>query len=243
VAKNAAFFLAGGFLPLRYWSIQEMWSGAEGPGAFLARLAGDPGSGLPLAAGAAALALAVARGGRDVRGGLAWMLLAAVPFLALPGSGERFLYLSSFGACLVIARALEALRGRDRARKGFPRAALAGAAVLALFVAGNLDRQADWRTAARWTRGIVARWSIFKALPPDEPMELLGVPERHRSAWVFRNGFPSMVRLYWEGRPYALEGELPEGTEGAVRMVVRPAPSGTVGMLPEELAKPPPPSP
>jgi hypothetical protein len=231
VVKNAAFFLAGGFLPLRYWRIQELWSGSEGTGAFLAALARDPALGLPLAAGAVALAIALARGGRDVRGGIAWIVVASAPFLALPGSGERFQYLPSFGACLVIARGLEALRAGG-ARAALPRFAAASAAVLALFVVGNLDRQADWRTASRWTREIVARWSFFRVLPAEEPVELIGVPERHRSAWVFRNGFPSMVRLWWEGRPYALEGQLPEGTVPARRIRVQLGSSGTVGMVP-----------
>lgn len=238
VVKNLAFFLAGGFLPLRYWRIQELWSGAAGPGAFLAALFRDPALGLPLLAGGVALLFAVVRGGRAVRGGLAWIVLGATPFLLLPGSGERFLYLSSFGACLVVAVGLESLRNRDRRRGGrLPTAWLAGAAVLALFAWGNLDRQADWRLASRWTRGIVARWSYFKTRPAEDPVEFVGVPERYRSAWVFRNGFPSMVRLYWEGRPYALEGQLPEGTQDAVRMEVHLGASGTVGMLPEKLTR------
>ena len=140
----------------------------------------------------------------------------------------------------MIARGLERLRAGDRPRGAFPWTLAAGAAVLVLFLAGNLDRQADWKLASRWTRGIVARWSFFRELPAEEPIEFVGVPERHRSAWVFRNGFPSMVRLYWDGRPYALEGGLPEGGEKAERMVVRLGETGTVGMHPENLNLRPP---
>jgi len=234
VVKNVAFFLAGGFLPLPYWRIQELWSAGGGAGAFVLALMRDPALGLPLVAGGAALVWALLRGGRDVRAGFAWILLAASPFLLLPGSGERFLYLSSFGACLVIACGLDRLRAGGRERGAFPWAPVAGAAALVLFLAGALDRQADWKLAGRWTREIVARWSFFRELPADEPIEFVGVPERHRSAWVFRNGFPSMVRLYWDGRPYGLEGELPEETQGPVRrMAVRLGENGAVGMHPE----------
>jgi hypothetical protein len=99
---------------------------------------------------------------------------------------------------------------------------------------GNLDRQSDWRTASGWTRNITRRWAFLKNLDAERPIEFLGVPETHRSAWVFRNGFESMVRLYWEGRPYRLEGSpFPEGAPE--RMVVVPQASGAVGMRPARL--------
>ncbi|MGH2569694.1 MAG: hypothetical protein ACRDGR_00620, partial [bacterium] len=110
---------------------------------------------------------------------------------------------------------------------------------LALHVAGNLDRQRDWMTASAWTRAIAGRWSAFAGRDPERPIEFVGVLGEWRSAWVFRNGFDSMVRLYWHGRPYAREGEMPPGGPPAERLAVTLHRNGTVGMLPAHLLPPP----
>jgi len=238
VLKNAAFFLLGGFVPVRYWRVQELWAdhAASGLGGFLAALFGEPLLGVPLALGAVALAVAVVRGSAEMRAGLAWVVLAAAPFLLLPGSGERFLYLPSFGACLVLGVAGEGLlRRAGKLPGGRWTAGAIVAAGLAVLVAGNLDRQHDWRVASSWSQQIVRRWAFLRNLDPEEPIEFLGIPDEYRSAWVFRNGFDSMVRLFWEGRPYVREGDLPPGAPAPERMVVVPRPSGTVGMMPETL--------
>jgi hypothetical protein len=156
-----------------------------------------------------------------------------MPFLLLPGSGERFHYLPSFGACLVLAAAGAGLVTRTRRRGA--RRLLAWAVVasgVVWLVAANLDRQSDWRLAARWTRGIVDRWGYFRALDPAAPVEFAGVPDHWRSAWVFRNGFASMVRLYWEGRPYWREEERPPGAPPAYRVRVVTRPDGTLAIVP-----------
>ncbi|MHC4925427.1 MAG: hypothetical protein ACYTG4_15325, partial [Planctomycetota bacterium] len=226
--KNLVFFALGGFLPLRFWEIRDLWSSAPGLGGFLAALVRSPLLGVPLFLGAAALAAALVRGSRDVRFGLGWIALAAGPFLLLPGSGGRFQYLPSFGACLVLALLAERLVALRR-----PSAWVALAVGAAALVAGNLDRQADWKLAGRWCGNIVARTAYLRNLDPEQRIEFVGVPESYRSAWVFRNGFDSVVRMYWEGRAYGLEGRVPEGVGEPLRMMVRVHPSGTVGMEPE----------
>ena len=90
-------------------------------------------------------------------------------------------------------------------------------------------------TAGKWTEGIVARWSYLRGIEPDRTVEFVGIPDRWRSAWVFRNGFSSMVRTYWEGRPYWREEERPPGAEAAVRMGVLLNPAGSIGMLPAHM--------
>jgi hypothetical protein len=241
VLKNAAFFELGGFLPLRYWEVQSLWAaGPSGGLDGLVSFAGDvlrrPALGFSLVAGGAALGAAILRGGHDVRGGFLWILVAALPFLLLPGSGERFQYLSSFGACLVLGLGAQALLRRHRSLPGGTWGARGVVlAALALLIAGNLDRQADWAIAGRWTLGIRNRWGYFRALEPDQPIEFVGIPDEHRSAWVFRNGFDSMARLFWEGRLYRREGEMPPGSPPAKRMQVVLQPGGQVGMLPEGL--------
>lgn len=242
VLKNAAFFLLAGFVPVRYWRVQDLWAEHAGSGlaAFTGGLLAEPALSVPLALGALALLLALGRGSAEVRAGLAWVLLAAAPFLLLPGSGERFAYLPSFGACLVLGVAGEALLRRQRRLPGGRwTARVVVVAGLAVLVGGSLDRQHDWKVASGWTEQIVRRWAYLRALDPEEPIEFLGVPDEYRSAWVFRNGFDSMVRLFWEGRPYAREGELPPGNAAAERMVVVPRPPGTVGMMPERLWRQP----
>ncbi len=241
VVKNAAFALLGCFVPVRYWEVQDLWAastagGGGGLGAFAAALAGKPALAVPLAAGAGLVALLAVRGTRRVRGLVAWILAAASPHLLLAGSGERFLYVPSFGACALLAIGADAiLRRPPRALGGRAGAAASILGVAALCVAGCLDRQGDWSTAGKWTHGIVARWGFLKALDPEESIEFVGIPDRWGSAWVFRNGFSSMVRLAWEGRPYWREEERPRDAVPDSRLGVLLHPGGTVGMLPPEL--------
>lgn len=230
VLKNAAFFTLGGFVPARYWEIQALWSGSGGFATFLRALASRPMLLLPLVAGAIGLGLAWRRGGRDVRGSLAWVAVASTPFLLLAGSGERFQYLSSFGACLALALAAEAAFRRARSARALVLGACAAAVAAIVVVA--VDRQNDWILASRWTRTIVDRWSYFQNFEPGAPIEFVGVPGHWRSAWVFRNGFPSMVRLYWEGRPYWREEERAQEAPTAYRMKVTTRPDGAVAMAP-----------
>lgn len=247
LVKNAAFFALGSFVPVRSWEIQDLWvASASGGGlaGFLRSLAGRPGLALPLLAGALALPVAWRRGGPDVRGGLAWIAAASLPFLPLPGSGERFHYLPSFGACLVLALLGEAAWRRARGSARRAPAAAAAALALGLIVAANLDRQSDWRIAGQWTRGIVERWAYLRVLDPASPVEFLGVPDHHRSAWVFRNGFPSMVRLYWQGRPYGRAEDRGADAPPAYRIRVEALGDGGIGMAPargEERGLPRPP--
>jgi protein O-mannosyl-transferase len=230
VLKNAAFFALGGFVPVRYWEVQELWAHSGGALPFLAALLPRVWLSLPLLAGAAGVGAAIARGGRDVRGALAWILAAAVPFLLLPGSGERFLYLPSFGACLAGGLLIQAAPGWfPPARRRAGGLAVAGLALL-LCVGGNLDRQHDWILAGKWTHGIVSRWGYLKARPPEESIEFEGIPGSYRSAWVFRNGFDSMVRLYWQERAYWRAEEGPGRGEADLRMDVVLGERGTVGM-------------
>jgi hypothetical protein len=181
------------------------------------------------------LAIAV-RGGRDARGFLAWIAVASLPHLLLPGSGERFLYVPSFGACAILGLGGAAILRR---RETWPGRTLgAGAAIALLFalhVAGSLDRQGDWSTAGKWTRGIVGRWGFFRAIDPEMSIEFVGIPARWGSAWVFRNGFDSMVRMWWEGRDYWREEERPVGRKADQRMGVVLHEEGGVGMLPADL--------
>jgi hypothetical protein len=237
VLKNAAFFYLGSFVPVRYWEVQELWTRAATEGGGLAgfgiELLRRPALGPPLLVGAVGIAAALRRGGRGVRGGLAWIGVAAIPFLLLPGSGERFLYLPSVGASIALGVGAQSLlrRGRDLPG-GLPTARVLVGAVLALMIWGNLDRQGDWMTASRWTRGICGRWTYFRELDPDRPIEFVGIPDSWRSAWVFRNGFDSMARLYWEGRLYRREGRMPAGAPAPTRMEVFLKPGGAVGMHP-----------
>jgi hypothetical protein len=234
VVKNAAFFGLGGFLPMRYWELQEIWAGAGGGGAFLRELVRAPEFAVPILLGALAIVTALARGSRDVRGGFLWIAVAALPFLFLPGSGERFLYLPSFGACLVLGVAARGALARVRTGRGRVLVDAGIALVAAVFVAGSHDRQADWITAGRWTRGIAGRAPYFESIDPELAIVFERVPERHGSAWVFRNGFDAMARLYWKGRVAHREEDRPDAPED-LRLGVVLHPGGSVGMMPAHL--------
>ena len=235
VLKNGAFFALGGFVPIRYWQLPELWNQSRAAGGlahFSSGLASRPGLALAAFGGAVMVVIAWLRGGRDVRGGLVWIAAASAPFLLLSGSGERFQYLASFGACLVLALFAEA--AFRRVRDGVGRAGVAGACAAGVLVviAATVDRQNDWIVASRWTRSLVDRWSYFKIFEPDAPIEFVGVPDHWRSAWVFRNGFRSMVRLYWEGRPYWRVEERPSGAPQAYRVNFSARADGTIAIAP-----------
>jgi hypothetical protein len=239
VVKNAGFFLVGGFLPIRYWEVQQLWAGSAGLGEFVGALAGRWHLSVPLLLGGIGIVWAVARGGRDVRGGFLWIAASSLPFLLLPGSGERFQYVSSFGACLVLGLGAQGLLRRHRQLPGglWTARGIVLVGLLALGV-GALDRQADWAIAGRWTRGLVGRWTYLRQLDPEQPLVFRGVPDAHRSAWVFRNGFSPMVRLFWEGRPYWREGEprpAGSGTASPREMVVIARDDGTLIVSPANL--------
>ncbi|MGH2571489.1 MAG: hypothetical protein ACRDGR_09695, partial [bacterium] len=123
VLRNAAFFALGGFVPMRYWDVRDRCEGGVLP--CLEQLASRPDLSVPILAGLVVVGWLARRGSRDVRGGLLWMLAAASPFLLLAGSGERFLYLPSVGACIVwglladgLLRGAATGRGRTAARLG-----------------------------------------------------------------------------------------------------------------------------
>ncbi len=236
VVKNLAFFVLGSFVPVRYWEIQDIWSAGGGLLSFAAQVARHAKLLVPLSFGALALLAIAVRGGRDVRTFLAWIGLASLPHLLLPGSGERFLYVPSFGACAILGLGAAAILRRRARWPGRTLGAASAITILfALHVAGSLDRQGDWSTAGKWTRGIVGRWSFFQALDSETSIEFVGIPARWGSAWVFRNGFDSMVRLRWEGRDYWREEERPPGRKADQRMGVVLHPGGSVGMLPAHL--------
>ncbi|HET9886154.1 MAG TPA: hypothetical protein VFR10_01485 [bacterium] len=244
VLKNAAFFFLGNFVPLRYFELQQLWSASQpnGVDAFATFVSGMIRHPLWIAgivAGAAAIGFAAWRGGRNAHLFLLWILAASAPYVFLGGSGERFLYVPSFGACALLGMACAWIRQH---RATFPgRAAGSYAAIALLFamqIFGNLDRQDDWLTAAKWTRGIVSRWSYLRGIDSERTIEFVGVPDRYRSAWVFRNGFSSMVRTHWQGRDYWREEERGTHQPAAMRMGVMLNPAGNVGMLPADLMPP-----
>jgi hypothetical protein len=241
VIKNALFFLFGSFLPLRYWALQDLWAENVATGGILSfgrSLAAAPALGFPLLLGGAALVFFFWKGGRSVRGGFAWIVTASLPFLLLPGSGERFLYLASFGSCLALGVLGTAIM--DRVRGAFGGRSLGWAGALALvfvLTAGNLDRQRDWITAGRWTQGIVTRGGVLAETLGGQALEFRGVPESYRSAWVFRNGFRSMTRLYWQGRSCWLEGERPPGSPAPRLVSVCLDPSGAVEITSSGLSR------
>lgn len=234
VLKNLAFFAFGGFVPVRYWQVQDLWSsgGSSDLAHFAQQMLARPDLSLPLAAAAIGLAFGWRRGDRTARGGFAWIGAAALPFLLLPGSGERFHYLPSLGACLALGSWITAAEDRLRARGRTRIARIALGVVAAVSVGAALDRERDWHVAARCTRSLVNRWSYFRLFDPRYPVEFVGVPDARRSAWVFRNGFPSMVRLYWEGRPYWREEERPLGAPVAYRVRTSFGEGGALAVAP-----------
>lgn len=181
--------------PLRYaaqWGAPPPWTDSLTLGG-----AGLALGGLALL-GAAAWAW---RGGAAARLGLAWVALAAAPFVlfGVYGVTDRYYYLPSVGLALAVAAAL----GRLGWRQAPLVAAYSVVAVLLLAVAAG-----QWRLAGARVHGTMdylAAWSATQAAPV-EAAAFVGVPFKRGEGWpgsqvyVFSTGLVGAAHLA-TGRP------------------------------------------
>ncbi len=121
-------------------------------------------------------------------------LLSILPMINLgvvpnDTEGERFLYLPSVFACLMVAPALAGL-SRQALTLVLPGVS---ALSLAILMASN----ANWAAAARITRSVVLD------APPRHPAEtvIATLPDNLNGAYVFRNGLPEAWRVFHPGAP------------------------------------------
>ena len=134
--------------------------------------------------------------------GLAWVVLAHLPFYAfVPRMGDLYLYLPLVGVALVVVDAAELVAGG--ASRPILRAASAlGLAALALWSASRIQAQAfRWHAAGEIVGGVFAE---VKAARPDlargATLVLAGLPDRVGGVYAFNNAVPAALWLAYDDR-------------------------------------------
>jgi len=134
--------------------------------------------------------------------GLAWVILAHLPFYAfVPRMGDLYLYLPLVGVALVVVDAAELVAGG--ASRPILRAAPAlGLAALALWSASRIQAQAlRWHAAGEIVNGVFAE---VKAARPDlargATLVLAGLPDRVGGVYAFNNAVPAALWLAYDDR-------------------------------------------
>lgn len=149
--------------------------------------------------------------------GLVWALAAVLPALGylLVGpfmEGSRHLYLPSMGWFMAMVAGADALR-RIAPRAG---AIAGGALILLTAVSVPLTRRdtADWTAAAALRDDLLVRGADFAAREGCRELRVHGLPEMHRGAQLFRNGFAEALQplvrvrgggvcdVSWDGRAF-----------------------------------------
>jgi len=118
-------------------------------------------------------------------------VLAAMPFLFLFGSGERFLYIPSMGGVFFISILVCRFR---------PKARFIIASSLALYLAVfSLANQKRWLLASRQS-GMIVNFlkRIEKRMESGSRIIFINPPEDVDGAWVFKNGLEYVDDLYFE---------------------------------------------
>lgn len=199
--RNLEIYTAQMILPVRmildayrpetYGAVTEMvWSGRDDAGLIV----------LVLIAGAlmvAGVKFAVALGGRAARAGLVFAVITALPFLALEGTGLRYLYLPSAGYALAAAGVLDGLANRWHADRQAARLRWIMGVWVALALTVSMVQASWWDRAGLECRRVIDAVARYAAsVPAGEPVYVFGIPRRHHGAYVFHNGFSPAVTLY-----------------------------------------------
>jgi len=134
--------------------------------------------------------------------GLAWVILAHLPFYAfVPRMGDLYLYLPLVGVAFVVVDAAELVAGG--ASRPIQRAASAlGFAALVLWSASRIHAQAlRWHAAGEIVGGVIAE---VKAARPDlargATLVLEGLPDRIGGVYAFNNAVPAALWLAYDDR-------------------------------------------
>ena len=123
--------------------------------------------------------------------GAAWYVIALLPFLLVRGFADRFAYLASAAAAILLSAAMFQI-SRFRPRAGF----LAGAVLITFYAVGMQNRIAIWRTAGEIAFTITHDVKAQQPeLPSDSTLLLLSVPDNYKHARVFLTGLERAIEL------------------------------------------------
>lgn len=155
-----------------------------------------------LAAVAGFVAYVLIRRSRVALFGLAWVILAHLPFYAfVPRMGDLYLYLPLVGVALVVVDAAELLA--SGASRPVLRAATAlGFAALVLWSAGRIQAAAlRWHAAGEIVEGVIAEVKAARpGLAVGATLVLEGLPDHVGGVYAFNNAVPAAFWLAFGDR-------------------------------------------
>ncbi len=182
----------------------------------LESLSEAPRQALALAAALGLAAYAVVRRSRLALFGLAWVVLAHLPFYAfVPRMGDLYLYLPLAGVALIAVDAAEL--SLSRVGSALPRAAAALAVgTLLVWSAARIDAQAlRWRAAGDVVNGVVSAVKEARpSLPRGATLVLEGLPDRVGGVYAFNNAVPAVFWLAYADRTLDIVRPEPGGGPG-----------------------------
>jgi len=192
VLSNYGHFLAGLFFPLRFifdfagyeaYDRLTLWGPGLNPLNLVLLLS------LVFFVVLLILVVRFFRPGREVWAGGIWVVAALLPYVFFTGKGERFLYLASGGAALMLAALLAALIERRR------KLGVTISVLLFCLSLGICYERGRW-----WTRAAEVAESTLgelRRIPPSgQEVFLVNVPHRVHGAYVFTTCVGSAAHLF-----------------------------------------------
>lgn len=138
------------------------------------------------------LMVVILRPGKAFWLGAYWVICALLPYVFFSGKGERFLYLASAGASIMIGALLFSLLEKRR---------ILGTVLAILLFGFSLgvcyERGRWWTQAGQVTSGVLEE--IEKDIPSNSLFVLVNVPKRIHGAYVFTNCIGPAIRLFVPG--------------------------------------------
>ncbi len=143
----------------------------------------------------------------------AWAIVAYLPFLLVRGYADRFAYVGSMAAAVVLSGCVWAVYERSRCA-GFGVLLM----ILCFYGIGMQNRITVWKEAGTMAETITRDIKTARPeLPDGATLVLLNVPDMHKHALVFITGLERVVRLqYPPGAAFSISRELRTPATGAV---------------------------
>jgi hypothetical protein len=134
---------------------------------------------------------------------IGFMILTMLSFIWLTGY-ERYLYLPSFGFCLLFLYYLYGLYGKGKAYKIV---AIGTYTVFAIYSIFNLDqKEQTWVIGSKISHEAVNNIiSTTQKLPQGSVVYFRDLPDNYKGSWIFRDGVQYLPGLYMSGHDLKFE--------------------------------------
>ena len=159
------------------------------------------------------LGLALWRGNRLARFGLAWLLISVLPYvLFVPyGNADRYTYLPSMGACLMVIGMGQQALGRVQRRSTKNLQSARGALIVILLLYGVcadvtiFARAQEWHTAGEGVDSVLAQiYAVHPVVHSDDTFYVLNLPETLGQAHFLGVGLQHALRSHYGQRELAI---------------------------------------